>query len=148
MQIRRGTQVNRNTEDHTLHVCRKVPSGYDQMGALSPSRHVRAQTVLWAPTFVLQCYGRWHFTSDMNPNGNIRHPLRFRRKLMPSIVMNVGPLHRLLLVGSRLSTLVHCSACRGRMGHDHLLIKSKCGIINDRCPVWSYPWHHQQCQHD
>jgi len=40
--IRRGTQVNRNIEDHTLHACGKVPSGYDKTGALSPSMHVRA----------------------------------------------------------------------------------------------------------
>ena len=50
------------------------------MGALGPSRHVRAHTVLRAPTFILQCYGRQHLPSDMNHDGNIRQPLRFKKE--------------------------------------------------------------------
>jgi len=45
-RVRQDIQANRSTEDHTLHVCRKVPSGCDGTGALSPSRHDRARTVL------------------------------------------------------------------------------------------------------
>ena len=45
-RIGQDTQVNRSTEDHTLHAYGKVPSGYDGTGALSPSRHDRARTVL------------------------------------------------------------------------------------------------------
>ena len=50
-QVRQGTQVNRNTEDCTLHMCRTVTDRTCQEGALQPSRHVRTQTVLWALTF-------------------------------------------------------------------------------------------------
>ena len=104
-----------------MHACRKVPSRYDKTGALSPSRHVRAQIVLWTPTFVLQCYGRRHLPSDTNPDRNIRQPLWSRRKLMSSTVTNVGPLRRLLLVGSWLCTLARRTIRRSRMGRDHLL---------------------------
>ena len=44
---------------------------------------------------------------------------------MSSIVMNVGPLHHLLPVGSRLGTLVRRAARRGRMGRDHLLNEAR-----------------------
>ena len=57
-QIRHGTQVNRNTEDCTLHTCRTVTDRTCQEGALQPSRHARTQAVLWAPIFSLQCCGR------------------------------------------------------------------------------------------
>ena len=45
-RVRQDTRVNCSTKDHALHACRKVPSRYDGMGALSPSRHDRARTVL------------------------------------------------------------------------------------------------------
>ena len=57
-QVRKGTQVDHNTEDRTLHTCRTVTDRTDQKGALQPSRHARTQAVLWAPTFALQCCGR------------------------------------------------------------------------------------------
>ena len=151
MQIRRGTQVNCNTEDHTLHACRKVPSGYDKKGALRPSRHVRARTVLWAPTFVLQCCGRRHLPSGTDPDRSTRHLLWSRRKLASPTVTGVRSLCRLLPVGSRIRTLVRRADRRSGMGCDHLLTKPKHGIISgqtpsvalsglaDMHPAWSYP---------
>ena len=50
------------------------------MGALSPSRHVRAQIELRVPTFILQCYGRRYLPSDTNPDENIRQPLQSKRE--------------------------------------------------------------------
>ena len=88
-RVRQDIQANRSTEDHTLHVCRKVPSGCDGTGALSPSRHDRARTVLQAPTFVLQCCGRRHQPSDADPDISIRQPLQSRRELASSKVMDV-----------------------------------------------------------
>ena len=44
---------------------------------------------------------------------------------MSSIVTNVGPLRRLLPIGSRFGTLVRCAARRDGMGHDHLLNKAR-----------------------
>ena len=45
-RVRQDAQVNRSTEDHILHTYGKVPSGYDGTGALSPSRHDIARTML------------------------------------------------------------------------------------------------------
>ena len=116
------------------------------MGALSPSRHVRARPVLWAPIFVLQCYGHQHLPSDMNPDGNIRQPLWSRRKLMSSIVMNLGPLRHLLPVGSWLGTLARRTIRRSRMGRDHLLNEARAWPYQDQRTC--YPWHCLSCQGD
>ena len=102
------------------------------MGVLSPSRHVRAQTILWASTFVLQYYGRRHLLSDTNPDGDIQQPLRFRRKLMSSTVTNVGPLRRLLPVGSRFGTLVRRATRQDGMGRDHLLNEARARPYQDQ----------------
>ena len=96
-----------------------------------------------APTFVLQCYGRRHLPSDTNPDGNIRQPLRSRRKLISSTVTNVGPLRRLLPVGSRLGTLVH-RARQDRMARNHLLNKARAWPYQDHQTC--YPWHRLPCQ--
>ena len=106
-----------------------------------------ARTVLWAPTFVLQCYGRWHLPLDMDPDGSIQQPLWSRRKLASSTVMDVQSLRRPLPVGLRINTSVHRTARRGGMGHSHLQIKLDRGIINGRRPAWSYPSHRLPCQH-
>ena len=45
-RVRQDIRVNRSTEDHALHAYRKVSSGYDGMGALSPFRPNSAQIVL------------------------------------------------------------------------------------------------------
>ena len=65
-QVRQGTQVNRNTEDCTLHTCRIVTDRTCQEGALQPSRQARIQAVLWAPTFALQCCGRYQLPYQTN----------------------------------------------------------------------------------
>ena len=101
--------------------------------------------MLRAPTFILQCYGRWHLPSDTNPDGNIRQPLRSRRKLMSSTVTNMWPLRRLLPIGSRLGTLVRRAARRGGMGHDHLLNEARARPYQGHRTC--YPWHHLSCQH-
>ena len=43
---------------------------------------------------------------------------------------DVQSLRRPLTVGLRIDTPVRRAARRGRMGHDHLLIKPERGIIN------------------
>ena len=61
-QIRQDVQVNRNTDDRTLHTKRTVPSGharrvlYNLRGMLEPKYYCRADislAVLWAPSFAL-----------------------------------------------------------------------------------------------
>ena len=83
------------------------------MGALSPSRQVRAQTVLRVPTFILRCYGRRHLPLDTNPDENIRQPLRSKKETHVIYSANMEPLRRLLPIGSRLGTLVRRTARRG-----------------------------------
>ena len=48
---------------------------------------------------------------------------------MSPTVTNIGPLRRLLPVGSRLGTLVRRVARRGGMGRDHLLTRPEHGPI-------------------
>ena len=100
--------------------------------------------MLRAPIFILQCYGRRHLPSDTNPDRNIRQPLRSKRKIMSSIVTNMGPLRRLLPIGSRLGTLVRRAARRGEMGRDHLLNEARAWPYQDQRMY--YPWHHLPCQ--
>jgi len=49
---------------------------------------------------------------------------------MSSTMMDMQSLHRPLPVGLRINTSVRRIARRGKMGRDHLLIKSEHGIIN------------------
>ena len=51
---------------------------------------------------------------------------------MSSTVTNVGPLRRLLLVGSRLGTLVRRATRQGRMGRDHLLNEARAQPYQDQ----------------
>ena len=53
---------------------------------------------------------------------------------MSSTVMDVQSLRRPLPVGLRINTPVHRASHRGGIGHDHLLIKSERGIINEQMP--------------
>ena len=61
-------------------------------------------------------------------------------------VMNMGPLHHLILVGSWLGILVCRAAHRGRMGHDHLLNEARAWPYQDQRTC--YPWHCFSCQGD
>ena len=67
-----------------------------------------------------------------------------RRKLMSSTVRDVGPLRRLLPIGSRLGTLVRRTARRSGMGHDHLPNEAKAWPYQDQRKC--HPWHHLPCQ--
>ena len=62
---------------------------------------------------------------------------------MSSTVTNVGPLRRLLPVGSRLGTLVRRAAHRDGMGRDHLLNKARARPYQDQRTY--YLWHHLPC---
>ena len=65
---------------------------------------------------------------------------------MSSTITNVGPLRRLLPVGSRLDTLVRRAVRRGGMGRDHLLNEARARPYQDQRTC--YPWHRLPCQWD
>ena len=63
---------------------------------------------------------------------------------MSSTVANVGPLRRLVPVGSRLGSLVRRAAHRGRMGRNHLLNEARAWSYQDHRTC--YPWHRLPCE--
>ena len=69
-----------------------------------------------------------------------------RMKLMSSAVMNVGPLHHLLPIGSWLGTLVRRAVHQDRMGCGHLLNEARVRPYQDQRTC--YPWHLLSCQQD
>ena len=58
---------------------------------------------------------------------------------MSSTITNVGPLRRLLPVGSRFGTLVRHAIRWDGIGHDHLLNKARARPYQDQRTC--YPWH-------
>ena len=114
-RVRQDIRVNHDIEGNALCAYRKVPSGYDGMGAFGPFHHNSAQIVLWSPTFVPQCSRRRLQSSGADTNIGIRQPLRFKTEITSSTVIDVWSLPRLLPEGSQLCPPARCTVRRRRM---------------------------------
>ena len=101
-----------------------------------------------------QCCGRRHLSYNVMGTGicprtrilTETYDNRYgpRRKLMSSTVRDVGPLRRLLPIGSRLGTLVRRAARQSGMGRDHLPSEARAWSFLDQRTC--HPWHRLPCQ--